>query len=543
MAAIKNNQPVKFDESVDLCNTDTTYYTQVVDNTDETQFQLGLTICSGQSQLIPDPNFSSSSYYVLGTNWAISSSQLCKTTGSLGTAFTNYDLPTTTGYYQINVTVDSISSGGSFDVYAGATLLGQITSTGNYTFYGFPSTIAFLGTPVGFVPSTSSDTICISSLTAFEVLTNFVIPIYDEDGNYVTQINYTDNPEYFSFVEDSLTVTIEWDALSVSNGCYYLCILDPCSNTNGQNYPANITNGTFTGSATGWTLASAWTYGANAVSATFSATPANNYLTQSNVFINYTTTYSVTVVITARTGNVLVYFGTTQVATLTTVGTHVVTGVPAGSFDLKLYISSGTATIDSVTTNEVSTSDYECDFTSNTFKLGDYSTTCPPTLLLNACNNENGLGFVFNGSGFSPRLRLQGKLRQSKYTSERIIEEDSDGKKNVIFYNRRKQKTLVADLLPEYIHDFLSTLVGYDKFYIDNIAYVVTDDEYNVTYDDSQDNVGSIALLVEEQTQLIRNVNCSSIENNCELPPSYLLQADDLTQNITLVNGELIIIN
>jgi hypothetical protein len=164
-------------------------------------------------------------------------------------------------------------------------------------------------------------------------------------------------------------------------------------------------------------------------------------------------------------------------------------------------------------------------------------------LLINACNNENGLGFVFNGSGFSPRLRIQGKLKQSKYKSERVMEDDSNGTKRVIYYNRRKEKSLVADLLPEYIHDFLSTLVGYDKFYINGTPYIVEDDEYNVSYDNSQDNVGSISLLVSEQTQLIRNLNCSSEENTCTLGTNYLLQADYSDQYITLVNGELIEIN
>lgn len=543
MATIKPNQPVIFNESLDPCNSDTAYYTQIVDNGDETQFQLEINVCNGQSQLVPDPNFTSPSNFTLGANWAISSNILCKTAGSSGSFSTNYDLPSTASYYQINITVDSIGSGSSFDVYIGSLLIGQLTSTGNYSFYGFPIDIIFVGSPISIFPSSINDTICISSLTAYEILTNFIIPIYDEDGTYINEISYSNDPEYFVFVEDSLTITIDWNLLGISNGCYYFCVLDPCENTNGQNYPADITNGTFTGSATGWTLGSAWTYGSNAVSAVFSATPANNYLTQTNVFTNYTSTYSVSVVITARTGNIVVYFGSNQVAILTTVGTHVVTGTPSGSLDIQLYIPSGTVTVDSVTANLVSTSNYVCNYTSNFFKLSDYSETCPQTLLINACNNENGLGFVFNGSGFSPRLRLQGKLKQAKYSAERVMEEDSSGKKSVIYYNRRKQKNLVADLLPEYIHDFLSTLVGYDKFYINNVAYIVDDDEYNIIYDDSQDNVGGISLLVSEQTQLIRNVNCSGEENVCTLPPNYLLQANDLTQYITLVNGELILIN
>ena len=97
--------------------------------------------------------------------------------------------------------------------------------------------------------------------------------------------------------------------------------------------------------------------------------------------------------------------------------------------------------------------------------------------------------------------------------------------------------------MPEYVHDFLSTLGGYDNFYINDIPYSVEDDEYNVTYDDSQDLTGSISLEVSEKTQFVKNTNCSADDNSCVLGVNYLLNDSFLDQYITLENGELIIIN
>lgn len=548
MATIKRNQPIIFDDSVDLCNTDTTYYTQIVDQTDTTQFQFGLTVCNGQSDLIVDPNFSSSSNWTLGTGWVISSNTLCRT----GSGVSNVQAIGTTlvsgDYYCVTIIVDSISSGAGFGIYLGAGLIGIIQSSGTHVFYGSPN----LGLTFNIVSIISGGTICISAASVYKILTNFGVGIYDYDDNSLVQsLFYNTAPaNTFVFSEDSVTVSIDWASLGLIDGCYYMCLFDPCINSGGQNYPPQITNGTFTGSASGWTLGSSWTYNSNAVDAVFSATPANNYLTQNNVFINYTSTYSVTVILTAHTGNVAVYFGTSFVGSCTGVGTFVITGVPVGNLNLQLYITSGTATVTSVTATTITTANYVCNYQSNIIKLGDYSCACPETLLINACNDDNGLGFVFNGSGFTPRIRLQGKLRQSKYSSDRIIEEDSDGKKKVIYYNRRKSKNLTADLLPEYVHDFLSTLVGYDRFYINGVPYIVDDDEYNVIYDDSQDNVGGISLLVSEQTQLIRNFNCSSVEQSCIIPQIdcdtealglyYLLMESGTTQYIILENGQLI---
>lgn len=553
MAYLKPNQPIIFNEAEDLCSTDTDYFVQIVDNTDKSQFQLALTICNGQSQLFPDPNFSDPPQYTLGSNWAINNNTLCHTSGSTALLYTITQFGETTQYYQVTIIVDSISVGGAFNVFFGSTLVGSFSTVGEHVFYGFPS--GGVGArPLIIQPQNATDEVCISSLNSFEILTNFIILVYNLDGTFIDLFEQSSASSYFVFSENTVTITVDWANFSddpIADGCYYFCLLDPCLNTNGQNYPAQIINGGFTGNADGWTLGSAWTYSSNTVQGTFSGTPVNNYITQSNVFINYSSSYSIDINVTAKTGDIGVYFGTNLVGTINSTGITKITGIPSVNLDLQFRLISGTATIESVSASEITIEDYVCDYRSNTFKLGDYSCACPETLLINGCNDEDGLGFDFTGSGFSPRLRLQAKLKQARYSSERVVEEDSNGTKRVIYFNGRKSKNFVADLLPEYIHDFLRTLAGYDRFYINGVEYFVEDDEYNVVYDDSQDNVGSVSILVSEKTQLIKNINCNSIENSCALPQlgndcdtpneeNYILQEDNPTQYITLENSELI---
>ena len=197
-------------------------------------------------------------------------------------------------------------------------------------------------------------------------------------------------------------------------------MLDPCENTNGQNYPAVITNPTFTGSATGWSLGLDWSYSANTVVGTYGM---SNALAQVNVFGSYTNSYSITVEITAgKSIDLDVYFGETLVDTLTTIGTHTVTGIPYGNGNLYFVMQGGSnITITSVIPVEIAKQDYVCDFTSNIFKIADYSNDC--TLLINACNNEDGMGFVFEGSGFGQ------KYQAKELDTEVMIEE---------LYNRGK---------------------------------------------------------------------------------------------------------
>lgn len=154
-------------------------------------------------------------------------------------------------------------------------------------------------------------------------------------------------------------------------------------------------------------------------------------------------------------------------------------------------------------------------FISNKFKVADYTGAC--TLLINACNNSDAMGFVFEDSGFSPRIRVNAKLRQSKYETDVLRYTNSAGTKKNYNYSSRKQKNLAIELQPEYVHDFLRLLLGFDNVFIDNVAYVVDDDEYNVLYVPELDTYGSVSILVSQQTQNVKNTLCSDTQINCNL--------------------------
>lgn len=544
MSTYIQNQPVFFGDPTE-CTSDELQFKQLVDNTDSTQFQFEIEPCATSVQLMPDPQFSDPENYVLPDNWSIVDGVLCLsgltvegstvTTGTSGT--TILSVFTLGGYYQVNVTVDSISLGGEIEIWIGADVIGTINSPGSYTFYGFATNqFAIYGYPLAIVSTVEGTNVCISEITSYEILTNFMFPIYELDGTQAALITYEDDPDYFSFVDNTLTVTINWAELELSNNCYYICLLDPCTNTNGQNYPAVIENCEFTGSATGWTLSGDATYTANTITSTAGAF---GIVEQANVFDSYSVNYFVEVVITAITGTVEVYFGTNLAQTISSTGTHLVSGVTIGNFTLKIQSLIGSSmTLTSACPKRVES--HTCNMQSNNFKVADFSSDC--TILINACNNENGLGFNFSNSGFTPRIRLEAKLKQAKYTQERSIQEDSLGKKGVNYFSGRKSKNLAIDLQPEYVHDFLRLLGGFDNVYLDGDLYFVDDDEYSVDYGD-QDNIGKVNILVSPRTQNVKNINCSSSENVCNLGENILLQADDLTQNILLTTGETISIN
>lgn len=545
MATWIPNQPVFFG-STDACSNDEITIDQLVDNTDTTQFQFNIEPCISATQLMSDPNFADPNSWTLNANWGIALNQLCASGNTMaGISATSDTQLTTTSYYQVQIIVDSISSGGSFTVKFGGTIVGYLTSIGTYTFWGFPTSF-FGNTGLIISPDNDDDTICISNTTAYEILTNFIFAIYNSTNTFVTQISYTSQPTYFTFVDDTVTVTIDWATLGLSNNCYYICMLDPCENTGGQNYPATILNPTMTwdGADTpNWTLTFAWGSAATYIYGTYPGALFANTFYQDNIFNSFTTTYSITITVTGGTGIDLdVFFGTNLVGNITTTGTHTISGIPSGSFRLTVAIEGGNnVLVDNISPVTVRSTNYTCNQTSNRFSVGDYSDGC--TKLINACNNENGLGFNFNNSGFTPRIRLEAKLKQAKYPQERNIYEDSLGSKKVVYFNGKKTKSLAIDLQPEYVHDFMRLMGGFDNFYIDGVLYFVEDDEYSVEYSDVSDDLGKVRITVSERTQNVKNINCSDTENVCNLGVDYLLQGDDLAFRVVQSDGYGILIN
>lgn len=511
------NQPVFFgDKPCESCDGD---YAQLSDNTDTIQFQLSLDNC-GAAQLLEDFTEYPYNDWVLGDGWSIVDDTICHT----GTALIGMYQPLAaadfpTGYYQITIIVDSFNGVGGVDVKIGnivdgSDTIGTITGVGTWNFFApiVPAT-GFFPNLLQFYPTVAGCEICFSEISAYKILTNLIIPFYDSDGNFITEISYANHDYYFVLFENSITVTFPWNDLDtpISNDCVYMCILDPCENTGGQNYAATITNPGFTGSATGWTLEGEVHYSSNTV--VWNGTDYG-FILQNDVFSG-ATNQCVYVNVTAISGTLNVSFGSLLIDTITTTGIHKICGVSDGTSITIGALIGTTATVTSVTAVTVETSDYTCNAQSNTFKVGNWANFC--TTLINACNNDNGLGFVFGNSGFNPRLRIKSKLKGMKYPSERSVYQTSDGTKSVVYFSGRKAKNFTTDFQPEYIHDFLRLLFGFDNFYIDNVLYFVEDDEYTVEINDANDNIGKAKFLVSTKTQDVKNKNCSGTENDCSL--------------------------
>ena len=529
------NQPVTFDEDVDSCAfPNNTEYKQLVNAGDKTQFQVKLSPCNDAAEYLNDPEMETPAEWTLGAGWSIGSGQLCRAAAVFGTATATGAIATATlGIYQIEIYVATIS--GTFYIKLGAITFGSVSAPGAYTFIGFhPGSPTF----VTIEATDPDDTICIDNMSVKKIpapvvklidsITGTLIQTWHGDDIANNTYFYPDGE--FTFSENSMTFTLDWNLYSVAEGCYYLCLIDPCDDTNGQNSENLINNGDFAAAGANWTFTP---IGAGA-SIDYSGGDAE-FLgadTESGTLENSAATvdgicYDIEFMVSVCTlGRVRVECGPFLGTWRTAAGTYTEQFTSDGSAIVFRFENTGAGAhqinIDNIVMT-VCDSSLICSYDSNGFQYGSFSCTH----LINVCNNENGMGFVFGSSGFSPRIRLLSKFVRASYNAERDQFENSSGKRSVQYFKRRKSKELRIDPQPEYVHDFLSTLMGYDHVYMGSQEYFVDDDEYTPQYATRNDVMASVIIRMSEKLQLVENTNCGADDADCTLESAELLGTSD----------------
>lgn len=538
------NQPVKFTSDIDPDACNDNFYKQLVEIGDITQFQLKTTPCNYTADSIIAGGFDDPAQWSLGAGWSISSEQLIKSSGGLGPVsqpnifFTGYK-------YTVIVNVQEIS--GTFTVLAGNGPAHILNATGQNVFV----IDGLDGSGISILPLLPTHTCVISSISAYEIPTNLIVGIWDEQGVYQNSINPTDDPDYFIFHNETVTVSIDWETLGITAGCYYIGVADPCINTHGQN---GLIDGTFRFGNAFWAeienLPSTMLYVPatgtavyNSSSVVVSGNPMTleaKFITFNNgsidlgppiVFNNNSMSFDVEITIAnyINMDSVIINIaGSTH--TLTSNGSHSftlapsATPVPAPMFiNFRSSMVNATVTISALKVTMTNASDLTADISSGLFNL---KSSWFRTNLFYGCNDEDSFGMVFNGSGFIPRIRLHSKRVNASYPSDRETERNSNGRKFVRYYDRVKEKQFKIDRQPEYVHDFLSLMIGMDNTYLNDDQVFVTDDEYRVDYADEMDDFGSPVINLEPKQELVRNVMGSSNEKNGNLENRNTLDED-----------------
>jgi hypothetical protein len=148
-------------------------------------------------------------------------------------------------------------------------------------------------------------------------------------------------------------------------------------------------------------------------------------------------------------------------------------------------------------------------FESVQFKLTDTADCANCTVLVAACGNGDQLNFGFDGTGFKPSIRLDGTWRGSGYPSTRTSYEFATGKRVVPYARLRKARSLLFGG-PEYVHDFMQTLIALDNVYINGRLSHCEDEEYPTPSFEEDFDLAVVTMTFSDKTELTEKRPCAA---------------------------------
>lgn len=502
-------QPVIFDESLDACLANTNGFSMPVLAGDNTQFQFTIDGCTQAEQMIANNSFSSSSSWLLGSNWSIASGYATHTTGVDGVLQQLFTFSSANSY-KISIGVQTLTSG-SLEVKLGIVTIGVITAPGNYDFYNYTGS----GSSSGISLYASSDLQCsLSSVSCYLLYRKQKVIIYNADTNTASAILDV-NDGYFNYNQNYWTTTIDWDALGLTYGCYYIGIADECLNTCSQLYLAgqSFYESSFWAqqplNATLTLLNNYWLY---------EGTGGSSALLTANNLICSGKRYKITYTLAGHAGDALFQLsvGSVNGALRGADGTYTEYITSAGtSFSLS-FASTVNPSNFWITGLSVEVMDeyLTSDYYSNKFLYTD-NVNCSHMITMVCDENSLGMGFV--DTGFIPRARVESKLILSGYPQERVKTKTSQGEKRIDFFTSDKNWRLKVIHQPEHIIDFLSTLIGCDHWYIDDVEYFASEDEFAEPRSNKWFSLYDIDIECQKKTLLLQNKNCSDNKQSGQL--------------------------
>lgn len=508
MSTFIDNMPVAFGYGTDPCATPAPKYVQIVDVSDKTPVQFKIepcSICFGYEDVDFDTDV-----------WSYDGSKWCKATdGSPDTLTFNFGSAYAGEYLSFTFVINNIT-GSATITYAGDNFsgtLGTITGSGTYTYYLYGDTNLNI-----IINPTEGTNICVSDIETPCVKiynVNYQIQIKDSNSNLINTINLGGSYFYNGY----MTFEIDWAELGITSGCHYLCVINPCEN---EEFGEKL-------------LPASWSVSEEEAT--------TNIITSPTIGFTVTGTGSNPYVVLTQLPNLIsgkcyrlsfeIYDDEAPSATMKvrvvtdgyTSGYHYDVGVHTFDFNytgggLSLQFLKHNGSPHDITLINMSLivreECYTCECCSNMFQIGSYDCTH----LIQACNDRNAFGanFSFGSTSLTyvPQIRLKSKLVRGRYSTNRESFEDSIGDKNTIYFKRRKSREFRVDpAVAEYVHDFLSTLAGYDHVYIDGVEYFIDDDDYNVSYPNRNDVEAIVSINVSEKIQLVENKACGSTSENC----------------------------
>ncbi len=520
-AVFPKHQPIIFTPyEPDACN-ENQDYKLLAEYDDFSQFQVIVAPCPGAQNTILDPlfrpEFPPTTQWTIEGGFSIATGQACKDADGSTGSISQYNTLQTGLAYLMEIVIDSLF--GTLYVYNGTTLVDTIETTGLHN-------VSFIATSkdIHLKILDGQHSVCITSCSAWSFSDNMTFGIINEAGSTVITKNLVDDPSYFTFVENTVTILFQWSDLGINTpGCYRIGFSEACENTNGQ---FGVFNDNFDYFDSGWNsnlgtldaitfqnLENPDTGEIEAMVEFTDTTAGTGDIVNAITFLGIGICYTVTIgaFSTDGTGFLRIYCGTAFDDFDMTNESHNI--ICAGNQFLKIEAHMGTSTyirLWDFTVELCDAGDFVFDEQSEPFYV-DEEIGC--THLINLSNDDNGMGFIFEGTQFAPMARVRSEIVNSASEFLRETYHDNLGKKTVYFGEYRKHFFFNIDNVPTWLFDFMCLCFIADHFFVDGTEYFIEGEGIEPLYPEGVTNLPSLIMEISEKTQLFRNASIGNVEN------------------------------
>lgn len=214
------NQPINFSGSLLMgCSCDTLVPGLLIDpSQDSLIFQVGISPCAGAENLI-DPDFTTGDWY--GSGFTMSASRACSGPDMFGASVENQGVTPVPGLPYVVSFIVNLTSGSVTFRFGGFTQ--NITASDTYTF-----PITATSSQYFIIELDTAETeVCISNPSIYDGNTDLEVRLV-QDGTDVFTIDYTNDPEYFTFYRNVVTVNIPMTDTGIEDGCFTVEMENPC---------------------------------------------------------------------------------------------------------------------------------------------------------------------------------------------------------------------------------------------------------------------------------------------------------------------------
>ena len=157
------------------------------------------------------------SYWVTNASWVLDEGSACHVVGTIGDLVENVpNYIDAGGYYKIQFTLSNISAGG-IEIKASDATTGLIFANGDYTYWLNPTLNGVLK-----IEGQASFNGCISDIKVYKLRNDYTAELISTTGQLI------DVSSSFSYYEDYVTLSFQFDDYGAGEACYNLYVNDYC---------------------------------------------------------------------------------------------------------------------------------------------------------------------------------------------------------------------------------------------------------------------------------------------------------------------------